>query len=96
MDRLFAGPLPGERAHGLRLLLSGAKDFADLSIEDGIARVRLVGGCRSGGSTVTIAGEIMPTLRQFDSVDWVKIYGPGGNTADPDGPGDSIPDCLNP
>jgi hypothetical protein len=55
-----------------------------------------VGGCSSGGSTVTIAGEIMPTLRQFATVDWVKIYGPGGHTADPTGPTDSIPDCLNP
>ena len=23
----------------------------------------------------------MPTLRQFATVDWVKIYGPGGHTA---------------
>jgi hypothetical protein len=38
----------------------------------------------------------MPTLRQFDSVDWVKVYGPAGHTADPTGPSDSIPDCLNP
>jgi hypothetical protein len=96
MDRLFAGPLPRERAHGLRLLRSRAKDFADLSVLDGIARVRLVGGCNSGGSTVTIAGEIMPSLRQFDTVDWVKIYSPAGDTADPTGESDSIPDCLNP
>lgn len=96
MDRLFAGPLPRERAHGLRLVRSRAKDFADLSIRARIARVRLVGGCNSGGSTVTIAGEIMPTLRQFDTVRWVKIYGPAGRTADPTGPGDSIPACLNP
>ena len=96
MDRLFAGVLPGERANGLRLLRSEATTFDDLSIESGIARVRLVGGCDSGGSTVTIAGSIMPSLRQFASVDWVKIYGPGGNTASPTGQTDSIPACLNP
>jgi hypothetical protein len=96
MDRLFAGVLPRERAAGLRLLRSDAKDFADLRIADQIARVRLVGGCSSGGSTVAIAGSIMPTLRQFPTVDWVKIYGPGGHTASPNGPSDSIPDCLNP
>ena len=27
----------------------------------------------------------MPTLRQFDTVDWVKILDPAGNTEDPDG-----------
>ncbi|MGH3333247.1 MAG: hypothetical protein ACRDPJ_18260, partial [Nocardioidaceae bacterium] len=61
-----------------------------------IARVQLTGGCNSGGSTVTIAGEIMPTLRQFGSVDWVKIYGPAGHTETPNGRSDSIPVCLEP
>lgn len=96
MDRLFAGPLPREKTNGLRLLRSRATSFADLSIESGVARVRLVGGCSSGGSTVTIAGSIMPTLRQFPSADWVKIYDPAGGTASPSGSSDSIPDCLNP
>jgi len=96
MDRLFAGVLPRERANGLRLLRSRATTFGDLSIESGIARVRLVGGCASGGSTVTIAGSIMPSLRQFASVDWVKVYDPAGHTASPTGSSDSIPACLNP
>lgn len=96
MDRLFAGPLERERSQGLRLVRSRASGFADLAISGGIARVRLRGGCSSGGSTVTIAGEIMPSLRQFDTVDWVKILDPSGMTADPSGPTDSIPDCLNP
>jgi hypothetical protein len=96
MDRLFAGVLARERAHGLRLVRSEAKGFADLAVDRRIARVRLTGGCDAHGSTVSIAGSIMPTLRQFGSVDWVKIYGPAGHTADPTGPSDSIPDCLNP
>ncbi len=96
MDRLFAGPLQSEKADGLRLLRSRATGFTNLSIGNGIARVQLTGGCNSGGSTVTIAGEIMPTLRQFGSVDWVKIYGPAGHTETPNGRSDSIPVCLEP
>lgn len=96
LDRLFAGPLPGERADGLRLLGSGATGFSHLSIGNGIARLRLVGGCNSHGSTVSIAGEIMPTLRQLDSVRWVKIFDPRGGTENPTGNTDSIPACLEP
>jgi Fe-S cluster biogenesis protein NfuA len=103
MDRLFAGPTPLEAEQGLRVPTypsptrrSGATGFADLSIRDGVARVRLTGGCSSGGSTVTIADEIIPTLKQFDTVRWVKIYDPQGRTADPTGSGDSIPACLEP
>lgn len=96
MDRLFAGVLPAERADGLRLLRSRATGFTIRSIRNGIARVQLTGGCSSGGSTVTIAGEIMPTLRQLPTVDWVKIYGPAGHTEHPFGQRDSIPACLEP
>jgi hypothetical protein len=96
LDRLFAGPLRSEKADGLRLLRSRARGFADLVIADGVAEVRLTGGCSSNGSTVTIAGEIMPTLRQFPSVDWVKILDPAGNTGSPTGDTDSIPACLEP
>lgn len=96
MDRLFAGPLPGERRDGLRLVRSRATGFADLAISGGIARVRLTGRCSSGGSTVTIAGSIMPTLRRLPTVDWVKILDRAGRTASPTGPTDSIPACLEP
>lgn len=96
LDRLFAGPLPSERDAGLRLLRSGATGFTGLSIAHRVARVRLTGACRSGGSTATIAGEIMPTLRQFPTVRWVKIYAPDGTTERPHGRSDSIPACLEP
>jgi hypothetical protein len=96
LDRLFAGPLASERSEGLRLLGSHATGFADLAIADGVARVRLTGGCNSDGSTATIGGEIMPTLRQFASVDWVKILDPAGHTGVPNGHTDSIPSCLEP
>jgi Sporulation and spore germination len=97
MDRLFAGPTAGERASGLLFVKSGATDYRNLTISSGlVARVQLVGGCSSGGSTVTIADEIMPTLRQLPNVSWVKVYDPAGNTEQPTGTVDSIPECLEP
>jgi hypothetical protein len=96
MDRLFAGPVVAEQAEGLALLRSHATGFTGLTIADGVARVQLTGGCSSDGSTVTVAGEIMPSLRQFTTVDWVKIYDPEGNTERPTGNTDSIPTCLEP
>jgi hypothetical protein len=96
MDRMFAGPLPGELANGLRLVRSQATGFAGLTVADGVARVRLTGGCGSGGSTVTVAGEVQPTLRQFATVDWVKLLDPEGATESPTGHTDSVPVCLEP
>ena len=96
MDRLFAGPLPGERARGLRLLRSGATGYDDLTIAGGVADLRLTGRCSSRGSTVTVAGEVLPTLKQFPTVDRVVLRDAAGSTLDPDGPGDSTPECLEP
>ena len=97
LHRLYAGPTQAERANNLTLLRSGSTGFTNLSISDSeVARVQLKGGCNSGGSTVTVAGEIMPTLRQFPTVSWVKIYDPQGNTQNPTGLSDSIPACLEP
>jgi hypothetical protein len=91
MQRLFAGPAQAEQARGPRFFGSGATGFKILSIRDGVARVQLTGKLSSGGSTFTIANEIMPTLMQFRSVHWVKIYDQKGHTERPFGPSDSIP-----
>ena len=96
LQRLFAGPTQEELAQRLRFVSSDATGFTDLSIVDGIARVRLTGGCSSHGSTFTVAGEIFPTLKQFGSVRWVKIYDPQGRTERPAGQSDSVPECLEP
>jgi hypothetical protein len=97
LHRLYAGPTQAETADGLRLLRSGSTGFTNLSISaNEVARVQLKGNCSSGGSTVTVAGEIMPTLKQFPSVSWVKIYDRNGNTEQPTGLSDSIPECLEP
>lgn len=96
LTALFDGPTAAEQAGQLAVWRSGSTGFSNLSISDGIARVHLVGGCDSQGATFTIANLITPTLKQFATVDHVKIYDPSGHTATPDGPSDSIPDCLNP
>ncbi len=67
-----------------------------MTISPPIARVRVTGGCSSGGSTFTIADEIYPTLKQFSTVDFVTIYDPAGHTEAPGGHHDSIPVCLEP
>lgn len=96
LQRLFAGPTEQEKASGLAFVDSHAGGFARVTITDGIAYVLLTDGCSSDGSTITIASEIMPTLKQFDSVRYVKILDPQGLTERPTGPSDSIPFGLEP
>jgi hypothetical protein len=74
----------------------GATGFEILFIRDGVARIQLTGKLSSAGSTFTIANEIMPTLKQFRSVRWVKIYDQKGHTERPFGHSDSIPLSLEP
>jgi hypothetical protein len=98
LHQLFAGPTRAEHARGLRTVRSGATGFTRLTISSStkVARVYLKGGCASGGSTFTVANLIRPTLKQFASVRWVKIYDPQGRTEHPTGRRDSIPECLEP
>lgn len=96
LHRLFAGPTAAELAAGLTFVNSEATGFTNLEISGGVARVTLTGGCDSHGATTTIANEIVPTLKQFPSVQWVKIYDPSGQTERPTGNTDSIPFCLEP
>lgn len=96
LDRLYAGPTAGEAARGLRLVRSRSTGFRQLRITGGTADVRLVGGCSSGGSTYTVANLMMPSLRQFPTVDAVRIRDPQGRTEPAAPGGDSIPVCLEP
>jgi hypothetical protein len=96
LTAMFAGPTDFDTPAGLVFVNSDASGFTGLSIRNGIARVRLTGGCASGGSTFTIANEIMPTLKQFPTVDSVKIFDRQGQTERPTGRVDSIPTCLEP
>ncbi|MBN1172883.1 MAG: GerMN domain-containing protein, partial [Micromonosporaceae bacterium] len=74
LQRLFAGPTAAETYAGLEFPSGLTTGFTGLTIAGGIARVRLAGGCSSLGRSVTIADSIIPTLKQFPSVQWVKIY----------------------
>jgi hypothetical protein len=96
LQRLFAGPTQQELADKLAFVDSDAGGFATVTITDGVARVLLTDDCASHGATTTIANEIVPTLKQFTSVQWVKILDPAGQTETPDGAVDSIPYCLEP
>lgn len=98
LQELFKGPNEAERDRGLVFVASHATGFADLRVSEWkVAHVRLLGPISADGSAVvTIASEIMPTLKQFPTVDWVKIYDEDGKTETPDGPKDSIPEQLEP
>jgi len=96
LDALFEGPTTDEANKGMIHVGSGATGVSRVTVDAGVVRVYLEGGCNSGGSTLTVASEIFPTVRQFEGVDAVKIYDPGGATEAPDAPGDSIPECLEP
>ncbi|MBX7160293.1 MAG: hypothetical protein K1X95_08385 [Acidimicrobiia bacterium] len=94
LQALFDGPRRDEEAKGLRFESSGATGVSDLRVVNGVASLKLVGGCDAHGSPVTVGEEITNTLKQFKVVKAVKIYGPDGTTTDPSGTGDSLPACL--
>jgi spore germination protein GerM len=94
VDALFVGPLDSEE--GLIFVASGATGAEMVSFENGVATVQLAGECASGGSTLTIANELIPTLKDFDDVTTVKILDAAGETETPEGVEDSIPVCLEP
>lgn len=95
--RLWAGPTADELAAGLRLERSRTKGFRDLRVSSrGIARLTLTGGCDRAGKAITVADEIIATLKPLPEVEWVKVYDRDGQTQRPSGPSDSIPDCLAP
>jgi hypothetical protein len=96
LTQLFLGPTEAEKAQGLEVVLSGTTGFSKLTIENGIARVYLIGSCASKGATYTIANLIDANLKQFPEIQWIKIYDQNNETETPDGQSGSIPFCLEP
>ena len=92
----FDGPTEEEQAQSLVAVLSGCTGIKDFSILEGVAHVVLDGPCSSNGSTLTIAGPLMKTLRQFEEIDYIKLYDAQGQTGQPFGATDSIPFVLEP
>jgi hypothetical protein len=98
LNQLFLGPTTDEFNAGLRLVSSGATGYDQFTFDagTGVASLRLTGGCSSGGSTYTIANLINKNLKQYEGIEFVKIYAPDGTTETPGGASDSIPACLEP
>lgn len=92
----FKGPTAEEQAQGLELITSGFTGWSSLEVQDGIAHLHLSGPCTSHGATYTIAQLLMVNLRQFDEIEYLKIYDENGETWEPEGPINSIPPCLEP
>lgn len=51
-----------EASEGIIHVGSGATGVSKVTVDAGVARVYLEGGCSSGGSTLTVASEILPTV----------------------------------
>lgn len=105
LHRFYAGPTPAEKRDRLTLvtsILPGPPEerdqagFRNLRVANGVADVTLTGTCSSGGSTITVAGELMPMLKYWPTVSHVKIYDSAGTTGNPAGTADSMPVCLEP
>lgn len=97
LTQYFKGPgLTEKYTFGWIALYNGVTGFSKLDITNGIARVYLTGQCNSQGATYTIANVLRVNLKQFSSVQFVKIYDQNGSTEVPDGDQDSIPACLEP
>jgi hypothetical protein len=96
LEEFFLGPTPEEQAQGLTAVSSGSTGFRSLAVQDGVAHVYLDGQCSSGGATYTIASLLAVNLKQFDTIEYVKVYDENGETEVPDGLSDSIPFCLEP
>jgi hypothetical protein len=95
LTEYFKGPGATEKTYGWIAIYNGYTGFSKVEVSDGIARVYLNGMCDQSGGSYTIADVIRASLKQFSTVQYVKIY-ENGQTQSPDGPGDSIPACLEP
>ncbi len=92
---VFKGPTEEEAAKGLASLKSGAQGFEGFTLADGVATLKLRGGCSGEGGTLTVYDQLHKTLTGFDTVEHVKLLGPTDAKA-PEGKVDHRPDCLQP
>ena len=93
LDALYNGPLAAES--GLRFISCQSTGAKVQSIEDGVAKVQLMGGC-GGCGTQTVADLIEPTLLEFDAISVVQIHDPQGRTQLGGVGASSRPGCLEP
>jgi hypothetical protein len=96
LDLFFEGPTTEEKELGLELISSGFSGVERLEMSQGVAHVYMEGSCNSGGAAYTIAQPIIANLTQFPEIRAVKIYDEKGQTGNPTGITNSIPNCLEP
>jgi spore germination protein GerM len=90
---LYEGPKKTESS--LTLLTCKSTGAQLQSIQNGLARVQLLGECSSCGS-MGIYDSIVATLKQFPSIQTVHVLDPQGNTQSDGDNIDARPACLNP
>ena len=97
LDEYFKGPGSTERfSFGWIALYNGFTGYSRLEIDNGVAHVFLEGTCMPDGRDFNIADLITLNLKQFDDIQFVKIYDENGSTQNPIGLSDSVPACLAP
>ena len=95
LQSLYAGPTQKETQDGLELIKCGTTGATLLSIEEGLATVRLNGDC-GGCGTLGIYDSIVKTLKQFPQVSYVHVLSPQGKTQRISNRTDARPECLEP
>ena len=93
LDALYAGP--SKKDGNLRLLACESTGAKVTSIEAGLARVDLLGGC-GGCGTTSVYDLILPTLKEFPEINVVHVYDPRGKSQIEGPQIDSRPACLEP
>jgi hypothetical protein len=96
LQAYFEGPNEEEQARGLEAITSGFSGVRQMEVRNATAHVYLEGTCTSHGAAYNVSQLLMVNLLQFPEIQAVKIYDEHGETGDPDGPGSSIPFCLEP
>ena len=96
LEEFFKGPSDVERNRGLAVINNGFTGYSRVEFVNGGVHVYLEGTCQSNGTLYTIERLLMPNLKQFPEVEFVKIYDQFGNTRQPAVRVDSVPACLDP
>lgn len=93
IETLYKGPTETEK--GLRFISCESTGASVQSIENGIAKVQLTGGC-SGCGTLSVYDLLVATLKEFSNISVVHMYDPSGKSQIDSINEDSRPSCLEP
>ena len=93
LDSLYKGPSNQEQ--GLRFIGCDSTGAKVQTIESGIAKVQLNGGC-GGCGTISVYDLLLPTLKAFPDIDVVQLYDSRGKSQIEGLNMDSRPACLEP